>query len=206
MLLKIYPENINERHIKQCIECLENDGIIVFPTDTVYALGCNLYSKTATEKLARIKGVKLEKANFSIICNDLSNISEYTKQIDNRVFKVMRKALPGPFTFILNANGNVPKIFKNNKKTIGIRIPNNAIPLELVRLLGNPILTTSVHDDDEILEYTTDPELIHERYENDVDIVIDGGFGNIEASTIVDCTNDEIEVVREGIGNIEEYL
>lgn len=206
MLLKIYPENINERYIKQCIECLENDGIIAFPTDTVYALGCNLYSKTATEKLARIKGVKLEKANFSIICHDLSNISEYTKQIDNKVFKVMRKALPGPFTFILNANGNVPKIFKNNKKTIGIRIPNNPIPLELVRLLGNPILTTSVHDDDEILEYTTDPELIHERYENDVDIVIDGGYGNIEASTILDCTNDEIEVVREGIGNIEEFL
>lgn len=206
MLLKIYPENINERYIKQCIECLENDGIIAFPTDTVYALGCNLYSKTATEKLARIKGVKLEKANFSIICHDLSNISEYTKQIDNKVFKVMRKALPGPFTFILNANGNVPKIFKNNKKTIGIRIPNNPIPLELVRLLGNPILTTSVHDDDEILEYTTDPELIHERYENDVDIVIDGGYGNIEASTILDCTNDEIEVVREGIGNIEEFM
>lgn len=206
MLLKIYPENINERYIKQCIECLENDGIIAFPTDTVYALGCNLYSKSATEKLARIKGVKLEKANFSIICHDLSNISEYTKQIDNKVFKVMRKALPGPFTFILNANGNIPKIFKNNKKTIGIRIPDNTIPLELVRLLGNPILTTSVHDDDEILEYTTDPELIHERYENDVDIVIDGGFGNLEASTILDCTNDEIEVVREGIGNIEDFM
>jgi len=206
MLLQIHPDNPDARKIKQVIDCLKDGGLIIYPTDTVYSIGCDLMNKRAIEKVARIKGLKPEKANFSIVCHDVSSLGDYTKQFSRQVFKVMNKALPGPFTFILNASNKVPKLFDSNKKTIGIRIPNNNIALEIVQQLGNPIIATSVHDDDEILEYTTDPELIHEKYEKLVDIVIDGGYGNNIASTIIDCTNDDIEVVREGAESIEAFL
>lgn len=206
MLLKIYPDNPSERQIKMVVDCLQNDGVIIYPTDTVYSLACSIFKPKAIERIGRIKGVDPQKANFSIICHDLSNISEYTKPIPNTVFKLMKRVLPGPFTFILEANSNVPKIFQSRKKTIGIRIPGNQIPLEIVRLLGNPLMTTSVHDEDTLVEYSTDPELINEKYAKTVDIVIDGGYGDIEASTVVDCTGDEPLILRQGKGNIEEYL
>lgn len=206
MLLEIHPDNPDKRKIDQVVKCLRDGGIIIYPTDTVYSIGCDLMNKRAIEKVARIKNIKPEKANFSIICHDVSSLGDYTRQFSRQVFKVMNKALPGPFTFILNASNKVPKLFDSNKKTIGIRIPNNNIAREIVQYLGNPIIATSVHDEDEILEYTTDPELIHEKYEKLVDIVVDGGYGNNIASTIVDCTNDEIEVVREGAESIEAFL
>ena len=177
-------------------------GIIIYPTDTVYALGCSLLHPKAMETVAQIKGIKLNKANFSLVCFDLSHLSEYCKQISNPTYKLMKKTLPGPFTFILNANGNVPKLFKSNKKTIGIRVPDNNISGDLVKSLENPLISTSVHDEDEILQYTTDPELIYEKYRNQVDIVIDGGYCHNVASTIVDCTDELPEVVRQGIGKI----
>ncbi|MBK6348077.1 MAG: threonylcarbamoyl-AMP synthase [Bacteroidales bacterium] len=200
MLLRIYPENPNEKHIRMVVECLMDGGIIIYPTDTVYGIGCDILKSKAIEKVALIKGINAAKANFSFICNDLSQLADYSKPINNDVFKLMRKNLPGPFTFILNANNNVPKLIQSKKKTVGIRIPDNNIPLEIVRELGHPIMSTSVHDDDEILEYTTDPELIYEKYSSVVDIVIDGGYGDNEASTVVDCTSDEILIVREGKG------
>ena len=176
--------------------------MIVYPTDTVYGLGCDITNAKAVEKVARIKGVKVEKNNFSFICSDLSHISDFTKPIPNSVFKLMKKNLPGPFTFILDANNNVPKYFKG-KKTVGIRVPDNNIIREIIRELGNPILSTSIHDEDEILEYSTDPELIHEKYQDIAEIVIDGGYGEFIPSTIVDCTGDEIVIVREGKGILE---
>ena len=200
MLLRIYPVNPNEKHIRMVVECLMDGGIIIYPTDTVYGIGCDILKSKAIEKVALIKGINAAKANFSFICNDLSQLADYSKPINNDVFKLMRKNLPGPFTFILNANNNVPKLIQSKKKTVGIRIPDNNIPLEIVRELGHPIMSTSVHDDDEILEYTTDPELIYEKYSSVVDIVIDGGYGDNEASTVVDCTSDEILIVREGKG------
>ena len=200
MLLKIYPENPNPRYIRMVSECLSDGGIVIYPTDTVYGLGCDIFKAKAIERIAQIKGINVNKANFSFICNDLSQLSDYCKPISNDVFKLMRKNLPGPFTFILNANNNVPKLIQSKKKTVGIRIPDNNIPLEIVRELGNPIMSTSIHDDDEIIEYTTDPELIYEKYQNLVDIVIDGGFGDNEASTVIDCTQDEITIIREGKG------
>ncbi|MBL7906593.1 MAG: threonylcarbamoyl-AMP synthase [Bacteroidales bacterium] len=200
MLLKIYPENPNPRYIRMVSECLSDGGIVIYPTDTVYGLGCDIFKAKAIERIAQIKGINVNKANFSFICNDLSQLSDYCKPISNDVFKLMRKNLPGPFTFILNANNNVPKLIQSKKKTVGIRIPDNSIPLEIVRELGNPIMSTSIHDEDEIIEYTTDPELIYEKYQNLVDIVIDGGFGDNEASTVIDCTQDEIKIIREGKG------
>ncbi len=200
MLVTIYPENPDERKIKQVVDCLKNGGVIIYPTDAVYCIGCDLNNQKAVERVAKIKGVKLEKANFSLVCADLSNLSLYTKPISSVVFRLMRQVLPGPFTFILNASNEVPRIFQSKKKTVGIRVPDNAIMQALIKELGNPIISTSVHDDDEIVEYTTDPELIHERYENLVDLVIDGGHGNIEATTIVDCTTGEVEIVRQGLG------
>jgi len=205
MLLKIYPENPSDKAIKQIVDILQKDGVIIYPTDSVYAFGCNLYSHKAVEKIAKLKNLDPSKAHFSLICNDLSNISEYTKQLSNSIFKIMKRNLPGPFTFILEANSNVPKLFKmNKKKTIGIRIPDNNIALQIVAALGNPILSTSVVDEDEIIEYTTDPELIHERLKDYVDVVIDGGYGNNIASTIVDCTNNEINIIRKGIKDLED--
>ena len=204
-LIKIYQENPNEKQIRKVVDCLKSGCVIIYPTDTVYGLGCDLKNSKAVEKLARIKGVKAEKANFSLICYDLSHISDYAK-IGNPTFKLMKKALPGPFTFILEASSNIPKMFNGKKKEIGIRIPNNNIAREIVKELGNPLVNTSTYDDDEIIEYTTDPELIKEKYDDLVDIVIDGGIGNNEASTIVNCLGDEPEVVREGLGDIYQYM
>ena len=202
MYLKIHPENPSIKRIRTVVEVLRNGGIIIYPTDSVYAIGCDLMNQRAAERIARIKGLKPQKANFSVIFDDLSHLSDYTFPISNNVFKLIRKNLPGPFTFILQTNNKVPKIFKTNKKTIGIRIPDNNIAREIVRELGNPLLTTSVLDDDSLLEYTTDPEAIFERYKQTVDIVIDGGFGNNVASTVVDCTSEEVEIIRQGIGEL----
>jgi tRNA threonylcarbamoyl adenosine modification protein (Sua5/YciO/YrdC/YwlC family) len=202
MLVKLFNENPNLREILKIVDVLRKGGLIVYPTDTVYGLGCDITNAKAVEKVARIKNVKVEKNNFSFICSDLSHISDFTKPIPNSVFKLMKKNLPGPFTFILDANNNVPKYFKG-KKTVGIRVPDNNIIREIIRELGNPILSTSIHDEDEILEYSTDPELIHEKYQDIAEIVIDGGYGEFIPSTIVDCTGDEIVIVREGKGILE---
>lgn len=203
MFLKLHSENPNPRYVKMIIECLENDGVIIFPTDTIYAIGCSVNSSKALDRIARIKGVKKEKANFSFIFHDLSMLSEFTRPINNDVFKMMKRNLPGAFTFIVEANNNVPKLFKNNKKTIGIRIPDQPIITNIVRELGCPIITTSIIDEDEISGFMTDPEEINDAYKDKVDIIIDGGFGNKEESTIVDCTDNEIVILREGKGVLE---
>ena len=202
MLLRIHPENPSQRQISKVIDCLNSGGIIIYPTDTVYGLGCDIYNKKAVERIAQVKGVKKEKANFSFICSDLSHISDFTRPISNDVYKLMKKNLPGPFTFILEANNKVPKLFQSKKKTVGIRVPDNNIIKTIVEEFGHPIMSTSVHDEDEIIEYTTDPELIYEKYGNIADIVIDGGYGDNEASTIVDCTQDEIIIIRQGKGEL----
>lgn len=202
MLLKIYPQNPSERQIDKVVDCLRNGGIVIYPTDTVYGLGCDIYQPKAFDKIALIKGIRKEKANFSFIFNNLSQLSDFTIPIDNSVFKLMKNALPGPFTFILRANNRVPKIFQTRKKTLGIRIPDNNILMEILQKLGNPIMSTSIHDDDEIIDYITDPELIYEKYKEKVDIIIDGGFGDNQPSTIVDCTGKEIFIVREGKGEL----
>ncbi|RYD79405.1 MAG: threonylcarbamoyl-AMP synthase [Sphingobacteriales bacterium] len=206
MLIKIYPENPNERAIEQVVEVLKKGGLIIYPTDTIYGLGCDITNPKAIEKICRIRGIKPEKANFSFICHDLSHISDFIKPIDNTTFRVVKKALPGPFTFIFNANNNVPKLLSSNKKTVGIRVPDNNIARCIVKELGNPILSSSIKDDDELIEYSTDPELIHEKYQDLVDLVIDGGYGGNEASTVIDCTNGEFEIIREGKGNIDDFL
>jgi len=202
MLVRLHPDNPTPRVVQQIVECLNGGGIIIYPTDSVYGIGCDMNQPKAIDRVARLKGVKPEKADFSLICYDLSHISDFTRPMENTVFKLMKRALPGPFTFILNANNQVPKHFRSSKKTIGIRVPDNNIPREIVKELGNPIITTSLKDDDEIVEYTTDPELIYERYKNQVDMVIDGGFGNNQASTVVDCTSGEPEIIRQGIGEL----
>lgn len=202
MLVKLFNDNPNQREVLKIVEVLRNGGLIIYPTDTIYGLGCDITNTKAVEKVARIKGVKADKNNFSFICSDLSHLADYTKPIPNPVFKLMKKNLPGAFTFILEANNNLPKYFKG-KKTVGIRVPDNNIIREIIRELGNPILSTSIKDDDEILEYTTDPELIYEKYGEVADVVIDGGYGEIVPSTIVDCTGDEIVIVREGKGILE---
>lgn len=207
LFLKIYPDNPDRRKIEQVVEILRNGGVIIYPTDTVYGLGCDIFNSRAIEKVLQIKGMKGKKSELSFICYDLSHIAEYTKSLNNATFKLMKKALPGPFTFILQSSTKVPKILNANKKTVGIRVPDNNIPREIVKELGNPIITTSIKDDDEIVEYSTDPELIYEKFRNQVDAVIDGGYGNLMASTVVDCTDDyEITVLREGLGNIDQYL
>ena len=190
------------RDVEKIVNILRDGGLVVYPTDSVYALGCDALNVRAVEKICKLKNINPAKTNLSIICHNLGNISEYAK-VSNTVFKLMKKNLPGPFTFILNATNNLPKIYKNRKE-VGIRIPDNNIILTLVEELGNPILTTSIHDDDEIVEYSTDPELIYEKYRDIVDVVIDGGYGGLEPSTIVDCTGDEIEIVRQGKGVLEE--
>lgn len=203
MLVKIYPDNPNAKEIKKIADILRNGGLVIYPTDTIYGIGCDINNSKAVEKVARIKNINLKKANLSFICYDLSHISDYTRPLDNHLFKIMKKHLPGPFTFILQANTNVPKLFKNNKKTVGIRVPDNNIIRELVQELGNPILSTSIRDEDDVIEYTTDPELIYEKFGSQVDIVIDGGFGDNIPSTVLDCTNGEIEVIRQGKGDLE---
>lgn len=202
--IKIYPENPNPKAIKQVVEVLKRGGLIIYPTDTVYGLGCDITNTRALEKVSQIKGVKLEKANFSFICHDLSNLSDYVKQIDTSVFKILKRALPGPYTFILPGAKSLPSAFKK-KKTVGIRVPDNNIALEIVRALGNPIISTSIHDEDEILEYTTDPELILEKWDRLVDLVIDGGYGDNEASTVIDLSQGEPEIIREGKGSLEIF-
>jgi tRNA threonylcarbamoyl adenosine modification protein (Sua5/YciO/YrdC/YwlC family) len=202
-MIEINPDNIDSRLINQAVSVLKKGGIIIFPTDTVYSMGCDLYNKKALHELARLKNIKLNKANFSIICHDLSNISEYVKQIDRPTFKLLKQVLPGPFTFILNATNEVPRLFESKKREIGIRIPNNKILLKIVEELGNPIATTSLHnEEDTIQDYFADPNMIYERYTDKVDLVINGGYGNLDASTVVDCTNG-VEIVRQGIGILE---
>jgi tRNA threonylcarbamoyl adenosine modification protein (Sua5/YciO/YrdC/YwlC family) len=204
MLVKIYPENPNPKEIRLVVDILKRGGIIIYPTDTVYGLGCDITNAKAVEIITRFKGVKIEKSNLSFICSDLSQLSEFTKPLSNQTFKLLKNYLPGPFTFILNANSNVPKYFKGKKKTVGVRIPDNSIIIEIVRELGNPIMSTSIHDEDELLEYSTDPELIHEKFSDFADVVIDGGYGQNVPSTIVDCTGEDPFVVRQGKGIFEE--
>lgn len=203
MLLKIYPENPNLRHIKMVVECLNDGGLIVFPTDTVYGFAGSIRQAKIIERISQIKGIKKGEANFSFVFNDLSMLSEFTRPISNNVYKMMRKNLPGPFTFILEANNNIPKIFQNKKRTIGVRIPDNSIALSIVEELVHPIMTSSIRHNDEIISYMTDPEEIYERFGSKVDIVIDGGFGGNEPSTIVDCTDDEQVVTRQGKGILD---
>lgn len=201
-LIKIYEDNPNPKEIQRVVTALRNGGLVIYPSDTVYALGCDITNKGALERIAKIKGVKLEKANFSFVCEDLSNLSDYVKQIDSSTFKLLKRALPGPYTFILPGNNNLPSVFKK-KKEVGIRVPDHAITQAIVRALGNPIITTSIKDDDEVIEYTTDPELIWEKWDNLVDIVVDGGYGGNVASTVIDLTVDEPELIREGKGSLE---
>jgi tRNA threonylcarbamoyl adenosine modification protein (Sua5/YciO/YrdC/YwlC family) len=204
-LLSIHPQNPEPRKIAQVVEVLRKGGVIIYPTDTVYGLGCDISQRKALERVRQIKGVKSGKADFSFICHDLSHIAEYA-QVETSVFKVMKRALPGPFTFILPASHKVPKMLDTPKKTVGIRIPDHAIPRMLVKELGHPILTTSIRDEDIILEYSTDPELIFERFRHQVDLVVNGGSGNLIPSTVVDATGSELEVIRQGAGNLEEFL
>ena len=201
-LIKLYEENPNPKQVEKVVDVLRKGGLVIYPTDTVYGLGCDITNSKALQKLARIKGIKLEKANWSFICADLSNLSDYVRQIDSSTFKILKRCLPGPYTFILPGNNNLPKDFKK-KKTVGIRVPDNNIARALVAGLGNPIVSTSIRDEDDILEYTTDPELIHEKWDNLVDVVIDGGYGDNVASTVIDLSSGAPEGVREGKGNLD---
>ena len=203
-LLKIYPENPNPKAIEKVVETLKKGGLIIYPTDTVYGLGCDITNVKALERIAKIKGVKLERSNFSFICHDLSNLSDYVTQIETPIFKLLKRTLPGPYTFILPGANTLPHPFKK-KETVGIRIPDNSIALEIVEALGNPIVSTSIHDDDAILEYTTDPELIFEKWGSKVDMVIDGGYGDNQPSTVVEVKGTEISIIREGKGNIDIF-
>jgi tRNA threonylcarbamoyl adenosine modification protein (Sua5/YciO/YrdC/YwlC family) len=203
MFLEIHPKNPEPRKIQLVVDCLKNGGLVIYPTDTVYAIGCDINQPKAIEKLCLIKGVKSDKMSFSFICNDLSHISQYTMNLDTPIYKLMKKLLPGAYTFILNANNTIPKLFKNKKKTVGIRIPDHAIPRMIVEQLGNPIITTSIHHDDEIIDYITDPYLINEQFGNRVDIVIDGGIGGIIPSTIINCTENYPELIRQGKGEVD---
>ena len=200
-LIKIYEDKPSEAAIKKVVAVLKDGGLVIYPTDTVYGLGCDITNTRALERIAKIKGIKLEKANFSFVCSDLSNISDYVRQIDTSTFKLLKRALPGAYTFILPGNNNLPKEFKK-KTTVGIRVPDNAIALEIVKKLGNPIVSTSIYDEDDVIEYTTDPELIFEKWQNLVDMVIDGGYGDNQPSTIIDLSGDEPVLVRAGKGDI----
>ena len=200
--IRIYEDKPSEAAIKKVVEVLKDGGLVIYPTDTVYGLGCDITNSRALEKLAKIKGIKLEKANFSFVCSSLSNLSDYVKQIDTSTFKILKRALPGPYTFILPGNNDLPKEFRK-KKTVGIRVPLNNIALQIVEMLGNPIVSTSIRDEDEVIEYSTDPELIFEKWQNKVDLVIDGGYGDNVASTIIDLTGYEPEVIREGKGRLD---
>jgi tRNA threonylcarbamoyl adenosine modification protein (Sua5/YciO/YrdC/YwlC family) len=200
MLLRIHPENPSERQIKMVTECLSDGGIIIYPTDTVYGIGCDIFKSKAVERIAALRGIKPEKARFSFICHNLSQLSDFCLPINNSIFKLMRANLPGPFTFILEANNNVPRLIQSKKKTVGIRIPDNPIPIEIVKALDHPIMSASIHDEDEIIEYMSDPELIYEKYMDLVDLVIDGGYGGNEVSTIIDCTSGDPEIIRQGKG------
>lgn len=200
--IKIYEDKPSEAAIKKVVDVLRNGGLVIYPTDTVYGLGCDITNTKALERVAKIKGIKLEKANFSFICSDLSNLSDYVKQIDTATFKILKRSLPGPYTFILPGNNDLPREFRK-KKTVGIRVPDNNIIIEIVKMLGNPIVSTSIYDEDAVLEYSTDPELIFEKWENLVDLVIDGGYGDNTPSTIIDLSGYEPEVIREGKGSLD---
>lgn len=203
-LIRIYEENPNPKAVAKVVQVLRKGGLVIYPTDTVYGLGCDITNSRALEKIAWIKGIKLDKANWSFICADLSNLSDYVRQIDSRTFKILKRALPGPYTFVLPGSSNLPKDFKK-KKTVGIRVPDNLIAQTLVRELGNPIVSTSIYDEDELLEYTTDPELIYEKWNNLVDVVIDGGYGGNVASTVIDLSGNEPEILREGKGSLDIF-
>ncbi|OAD91926.1 MULTISPECIES: L-threonylcarbamoyladenylate synthase [Aequorivita] len=200
--IKIYEENPNPKEIKRVVKILRDGGVIIYPSDTVYALGCDIKNNRAMERVAQLRGVKLEKANFSFVCEDLSNLSDYVKQIDTPTFKLLKRNLPGPYTFILPGNNNLPTVFKK-KKEVGIRVPDNSITRAIVQELGNPIISTSIKDEDEVIEYTTDPELILEKWDSLVDLVIDGGYGGNIPSTVIDLTGAEPVVIREGKGSLE---
>lgn len=203
MLVKLYQDNPNKKELLKIVEILEKDGVIIFPTDSVYAIGCSLNSQKAMTKIAKIKGIKAEKAHFSIICSSLSNIAKYAK-VSNSLFKLMKRNLPGPFTFILPGSAELPKLFNSKRKSIGIRVPSHYIPIAISELLDFPIVTTSLKEEDDVIEYLTDPELIYEKYKNIVDVVVDGGYGNNTASTIVECTENDYEVIRQGLAELEE--
>jgi tRNA threonylcarbamoyl adenosine modification protein (Sua5/YciO/YrdC/YwlC family) len=204
MLIRINGEQPDTKALDKIVNCLKEGGVIIYPTDTVYALGCDFTQAKAVERVCKLKGIKPEKSNFSFVCSDLSHLSEFTGAIPNHVFRVMKKAFPGPYTFILEANGKVPKLLKQNRKTVGIRIPDHVICKAIITALGNPLLSTSLHDSsDDILEYFSDPEVIHRQYEDLVDLVVDGGFGNIYPSTVIDCSQGEFEIVREGAGSLD---
>ena len=202
--VRIFPTKPDERKIRQVADCLREGGLVIYPTDTVYGLGCDIHNSRAVERVAKIKGIKPSKNDFSFICHDLSHIADYAK-VSNTAFKLMKKVLPGPFTFILEASHRVPKLLHTNKKTVGIRVPDHEIPRRIVEELGNPIITTSIKDDDEVIEYATDPELIFEKFRHQVDIVIDGGYGGNVGSTIVDATDDDMKVIRQGLGDLSLY-
>lgn len=206
IFLKIHPDNPPKNKIAQVTEVLRKGGIIIYPTDTIYGMGCDLHNNRALERICQLKGIKPEKSNLSFICSDLTHISDYAKNISTQAYKVMKKALPGPFTFVLEASSKVPRLAGVRKKTVGIRVPNNQIPLCIVQELGNPIISTSIHDEDEIIEYATDPELIYEKFRNLVDVVIDGGYGHNVPSTVVDLEDDRFEVLRQGAGNINDHV
>ncbi|GGF75312.1 L-threonylcarbamoyladenylate synthase [Wenyingzhuangia marina] len=201
-LVRIYPENPNEKEILKIVEVLKNGGVIIYPSDTVYALGCDITNYKAMERVAKIKNIKLEKNTFSIVCNDLSHLSDYVKPIDTSTFKILKRAFPGPYTFVLPAINNMPKAFKK-RKTVGIRVPDNSITRRIIELLGNPLVSSSIYDEDEVIEYTTDPELIHEKWDDIVDVVIDGGYGDNVASTVIDLSEGEPIVLREGKGSLD---
>lgn len=205
-LIRLYEENPDPKKVKQAVDILRDGGVVIYPTDTVYGMGCDITNQRAVEKICKIKGINPKKHNFSIICADLGNIAQYTRVITKPVFKMMKKGLPGPFTFILEASKVVPKILHSNKKTIGIRVPAHETPRLLVEELGHPILTTSIRDEDDVVEYSTDPELIFEKYQHLVDLVIDGGYGQNVASTILDCTGDQVEIIRQGLGQLEDIV
>ena len=204
--IRLYEQNPDPKRVRQIVDVLRNGGVIIYPTDSVYGLGCDITNQRAVERICKIKGINPKKHNFSFVCADLSNIAQYTRVITKPVFKMMKKGLPGPFTFILEASSVVPKILHSNKKTVGIRVPNHSISRAIVEELGQPILSTSIHDEDEVIEYSTDPELIFEKYQHLVDVVIDGGYGQNVASTILDCTGDEVEVIRQGLGQLEDIV
>ncbi len=204
--IRLYEQNPDPKRVRQIVDVLRNGGVIIYPTDTVYGMGCDITNQRAVERICKIKGINPKKHNFSFVCADLSNIAQYTRVITKPVFKMMKKGLPGPFTFILEASSHVPKILHSNKKTVGIRVPDHTISRAIVEELGQPILSTSIYDEDEVIEYSTDPELIFEKYQHLVDIVIDGGYGQNVASTILDCTGDEVEIIRQGLGQLEDIV
>ena len=205
-LIKLYPENPEEKKIRHIVDVLRNGGLVIYPTDTVYGIGCDIFNSRALDRLKMLKGIKGKDLNLSFICYDLSQLSEYARHVETPVFKLMKKCFPGPYTFILESSSKVPKILNAKKKAVGIRVPDNNIPRDLVKILGNPIITTSIHDEDEIVEYSTDPSLIYEEFEGLVDVIIDGGPGGNQPSTVIDCTGAAPVVIRQGMGDIAQYL